>query len=95
MFFVWYLCRGVILIEDNLIKCNWHGCTKNVFHHNDEGIKHLLLKCTFVRLYRQSSKLVLPYTPCNVANIFGNWQNERCMQATLRASRRHTAVETI
>jgi hypothetical protein len=26
--FAWYLCRGVILTKDNVVKRNWHGCKK-------------------------------------------------------------------
>jgi hypothetical protein len=39
-FFVWYLCRGVILTKDNLFKRNWHRSTRYFFLQN-ETIKHL------------------------------------------------------
>jgi hypothetical protein len=31
--FAWYLCRGVILTKDNLVKCNWHVSSSCVFCH--------------------------------------------------------------
>jgi hypothetical protein len=39
--FAWYLCRGVILTKDNLIKRNWHGSQTCVFCSQDEIIKYL------------------------------------------------------
>jgi hypothetical protein len=47
--FAWYLRRGVILTKDNLAKRNWHGCTKCVFCHEEETIKHLFFQCQFAR----------------------------------------------
>lgn len=72
--FAWYLRRGVILTKDNLVKRNWHGCTKCVFCHHDETIKHLFFQCSFARtiwsLIQMASGI---YPPTSVANIFGNW----------------------
>ena len=71
--FAWYLRRGVILTKDNLAKCNWHGCKKCVFCHQDETIKHLFFQCQFARsiwsIIHICSSL---YPPRSVANIF--WQ---------------------
>jgi hypothetical protein len=47
--FAWYLRRGVILTEDNLVKNNWHGNTRCVFCNQDETIKHLFFQCRFAR----------------------------------------------
>lgn len=72
--FAWYLCRGVILIKDNLIKRNWHGSARCVFCHHDKKIKHLFFHCIFARsiwsVIQVASGL---YPPRSVANIFGNW----------------------
>jgi hypothetical protein len=54
--FAWYLCRGVILTKDNLIKRNWHGSKTCVFCSQDEIIKHLFFNATLLVLYGQSSK---------------------------------------
>jgi hypothetical protein len=74
--FAWYLRRGVILTKDNLVKRNWHGCTKCVFCNHDETIKHLFFHCCFARsiwsIIQIGSSL---YPPRSVANIFGNWLN--------------------
>jgi hypothetical protein len=74
--FSWYLRRGVILTKDNLAKRNWHGCTKCVFCHEEETIKHLFFQCQFARsiwsIIQIGSTL---YPPKSVANIFGNWLN--------------------
>jgi hypothetical protein len=47
--FAWYLRRRVILTIDNLVKRNWYGCTKCVFCHKEETIKHLFFRCQFAR----------------------------------------------
>jgi hypothetical protein len=74
--FAWYLRRGVILTKDNLAKRNWHGCTKCVFCHENETIKHLFFSCRIARsiwsIIQIGSTL---YPPRSVANIFGNWLN--------------------
>jgi hypothetical protein len=74
--FAWYLRRGVILTKDNLVKRNWHGCTKCVFCHEEETIKHLFFNCQFTRsiwsIIQIGSTL---YPPKSIANIFGNWLN--------------------
>jgi hypothetical protein len=44
-----YLCRGVILTKDNLVRRNWHGSTRYVFCHQDETIKHLFFQWRFAR----------------------------------------------
>lgn len=33
---VGYLCRGVVLTKDNLVKCNWHDSKQYYFLHKDE-----------------------------------------------------------
>jgi hypothetical protein len=70
----WYLCRGVILTKDNLVKQNWHGSTRCVFCHQDETIKHLFFQCRFARsiwsAIQVASRL---YPPTSVVNVFGNW----------------------
>jgi hypothetical protein len=72
--FGWYLCRGVILTKDNLVKQNWHGSTQCVFCHHDEMINHLFFNCCFARtiwsLIKVASSL---YPPTSIANIFRNW----------------------
>jgi hypothetical protein len=74
--FAWYLRRGVILTKDNLAKRNWHGCTKCVFCHEQETIKHLFFSCPVARsiwsIIQIGSTL---YPPRSIANIFGNWLN--------------------
>jgi hypothetical protein len=73
-FFAWYLCRGVILTKDNLIKRNWHGSQTCVFCSHDETIKHLFFQCNFARsiwsVIQAASGL---YPPTSITNIFGNW----------------------
>jgi hypothetical protein len=52
--FAWYLRRGVILTKDNLVKCNWQGCMKCFFYHEEETIKHLFSAVGLLDLYCQS-----------------------------------------
>jgi hypothetical protein len=70
----WYLCRGVILTKDNLVKRNWHVSTKCVFCHHNEKIKHLFFQCRFARSIWSCIQVASDlYPPTSVANIFGNW----------------------
>jgi hypothetical protein len=66
----------VILTKDNLVKRNWQGCTKYVFCHEEEKIKHILFNCRVARsiwsIIQIGSTL---YPPRSIANIFGNWLN--------------------
>jgi hypothetical protein len=70
--FAWYFRRGVILTKDNLAKHNWHDCTKCVFCHEQETIKHILFSCRVARciwsIIQIGSTL---YLPRSIANIFG------------------------
>ena len=43
--FSWYLQRGVILTEDNLIKQNWKGSKQCSFCHKDVIMQHLFFEC--------------------------------------------------
>jgi hypothetical protein len=43
--FAWYLCKGVILTEENLVMHNWHRTSKCVFYHD----KNLFFKYKFAR----------------------------------------------
>jgi hypothetical protein len=43
----WYLCKDVILTEDNLAKHNWHGSLWCCFCHHHETIKILFFQCKF------------------------------------------------
>jgi hypothetical protein len=67
----WYLCHGVILTKDNLVKQNWHGSTRCVLCHQDKTIKHLFFQCRFARtiwsIIQVASNL---YPPTSVANVF-------------------------
>jgi hypothetical protein len=39
--FMWFLNNKVLLTKDNLVKRNWHGCTKCCFCNEPETINHL------------------------------------------------------
>jgi hypothetical protein len=72
--FAWYLCRGVILTKDNLIKRNWHGNKTCVFCSQDETIKHLFFHCNFARsIWSVIQAAFGLYTPTIITNIFRNW----------------------
>jgi hypothetical protein len=45
--FMWLLLIEVILTKDNLIKQNWHGCTKCCFCDQEKTIKHLFFSWHF------------------------------------------------
>jgi hypothetical protein len=74
--FSWFLHRGVILTKYNIVKCNCHGCTKCIFYHKEERIKHLIFPCRFARsiwsIIHIGSTL---YHPQSVKNIFVKWLN--------------------
>jgi hypothetical protein len=75
--FAWYVCRGVILTKDDLIKQNWHGSKTCVFCPQDEIIKHLFFQCNFARsiwsVIQEASGL---HPPTSITNIFGNWLHD-------------------
>ena len=72
--FTWYLCRGVILTKENLVKRNWHGSKKCMFCSHDETIKHLFFECSFARSIWSAVQIASNlYQPKSVANVFGNW----------------------
>ena len=72
--FTWYLCRGVILTKDNLVKQNWHESTKCMFCPQQETIKHLFFECSFARSIWSSIQIASNlYQPKSVANKFDNW----------------------
>ena len=73
IFFAWYLCKGVILTKDNLVKCNWQGSTKCVICTHDETIKHLFFQYKVARFTWSAIQIASNiYPPRSVANIFGN-----------------------
>jgi hypothetical protein len=72
--FLWYLCRGVILTKDNLVKRNWQGSKQCCFCNKDETIQHLFFESRFARMVwagvHAASGLSQPH---NVSNMFGTW----------------------
>ena len=74
--FMWFLNRKVLLTKDNLIKRNWHGCTKCSFCGGEETIDHLFISCPLARLvWRVVFCTYNIPPPTNVSNMFGNWLN--------------------
>jgi hypothetical protein len=74
--FMWFLHKGVILTKDNLIKRNWHGCTKCCFCDQEETIQHLFISCPFARILWRIIRITFNiYPPANITNLFGNWLN--------------------
>jgi hypothetical protein len=72
--FAWYLCRGVILTKDNLVRRNWKGIPKCCFCHHDETIKHLFFQCQFARFIWSAIQVASSLSPPRpVTTIFGNW----------------------
>jgi hypothetical protein len=72
--FMWFLHKGVILTKDNLIKRNWHGCTKCCFCDQEETIQHLFISCPFARILWRIIRITFNiYPPANITNLFGNW----------------------
>ena len=55
------------------------GCTKCMFCHEQETIKHLFSNCRVAisiwSIIQICSTLYPPRTPCSTANIFGKWLN--------------------
>jgi hypothetical protein len=73
--FAWYLHR-VILTKNNIANRNWHGCTKYVFCHKEETIKHLFLNCSVARSIWSVIQIGSTLNPPrSIANIFVNWLN--------------------
>jgi hypothetical protein len=72
--FLWYLCRGVVLTKDNLVKCNCHGSKQCCFCDKDETIKHLFFECRFARavwsVIQATSSLSQSHS---VSSMFGSW----------------------
>jgi hypothetical protein len=67
----WYLCHGIILTKDTLVKRNWYGSSRSVFCHQYKTIKHLLFQCRFARyiwsIIQVASSL---YPPSSVSSIY-------------------------
>ena len=69
-FFAWYLRKGVILTEDNLVKSNCEGSTKCVFCPQDESIKHLFFQCRVARTIWLGIQIASNlYPPRSVVNV--------------------------
>ena len=73
---MWFLLKEVILTKDNLIKQNWHVCTKCCFCDQEETIQHLFISCPFARILWRIIRITFNiYPPANITNLFGNWLN--------------------
>ena len=73
---MWFLNRKVLLTKDNLLKRNWHGCTKCSFCGGEETIDHLFISCPFAKLvWRVVFCTYNIPSPTSVSNMFGNWLN--------------------
>jgi hypothetical protein len=72
--FLWYLCRGVVLTNDNLVKHNCYGSKQCCFCDKDETIKHLFFECRFARavwsVIQAASGLSQPHS---VSSMLGSW----------------------
>jgi hypothetical protein len=74
--FMWFLNNKVLLTKDNLVKRNWHGCTKCCFCNEPETINHLFLSCPFAKIvWRMIYFTFGIHPPANITNMFGNWLN--------------------
>jgi hypothetical protein len=68
--------KKVILTEDNLVKRNWHDCTKCCFCDQNETIDHLFISCPFARMIWRIVCMTFNIPPpSNTTNLFGNWLN--------------------
>jgi hypothetical protein len=73
---MWFLNNKVLLTKDNLVKRNWHGCTKCCFCNEPETINHLFLSCPFAKIvWRMIYFTFGIHPPANITNMFGNWLN--------------------
>jgi hypothetical protein len=71
--FMWFVFKKVILTKDNLIKINWHGCTKCCFCDQNETIYHLFILCPFAKMIWRIVYMTFNIPPpSNVTNLFGN-----------------------
>jgi hypothetical protein len=74
--FMLFLNNKVLLTKDNLVKRNWHGCTKCCFCNEPETINHLFLSCPFAKIvWRMIYFTFGIHPPANITNMFGNWLN--------------------
>jgi cellulose synthase/poly-beta-1,6-N-acetylglucosamine synthase-like glycosyltransferase len=74
--FMWFVFKKVILTKDNLVKRNWHGCTKCCFCDQNETIDHLFISCPFARMIWRIVYMTFNIPPpSNITNLFGNWLN--------------------
>lgn len=72
--FMWLLNRRVILTKDNLMKRNWHGCTKCAFCNHDETIEHLFISCPFViKIWRLLHFTFNISPPASLSHMLGGW----------------------
>jgi hypothetical protein len=71
--FMWFLNSKVVLIKDNLAKCNWHECTKCCFCDYNKIAEHLFLACPFTRIiWRMVNFTYNIPSPTNITNMFDN-----------------------
>ena len=70
---MWYLCRGVTLTKDNLLKRNWRGDTNCCFRDKKETVQHLFFDCRFARFAWRIVQIAFNLNrPNTVRNIFWN-----------------------
>jgi hypothetical protein len=69
--FMWFVFKKVILTKDNLVKRNWHGCTKCCFCDQNETIDHLFISCPFARMIWRIVYMTFNIPlPSNITNFF-------------------------
>jgi hypothetical protein len=79
------LLKKVILTKDNLVKRNWHGCTKCYFCDQNETIDHLFISYPFARMIWHIVYMTFNIPPLsNITNLFGNWLNEVAKKDKIR-----------
>lgn len=73
--FMWYICKGVILTEDNLCKRNWKKQDKwCCFCSSHETIEHLFLKCPVAQYVWIVVAVSFDFSPpSSIAHMFGIW----------------------
>jgi hypothetical protein len=73
---MWYLKRGVVLTEDNLVRRNWSGNKLCVFCSHPESIQYLFFDCHFAMfLWRAIQVTFNIVDPICVAHLFNGWTN--------------------
>lgn len=76
--FMWYLCRGVTLTKDNLVKSNWKGNANCSFCGRKETIDHFFFHCHYAKNLWQLFQIQCGVRhPHNVTHLFGSWLDGR------------------